>query len=121
MCRAYHLQRRSERVADDRGPTHIELATTQAAKKPTNPQLRLALWTPLRYREGMKNTLETWWSERSRVEKVAVTIGASALGVGIGCAVAMHGLVIVTPKAIIALGPVAKTIAKAASTTALVA
>jgi hypothetical protein len=53
-----------------------------------------------------------WWSERSAVEKAALVLGASALGAGDACAVASHGLVLVTPKFVIALGPAASVLAK---------
>jgi hypothetical protein len=61
----------------------------------------------------MQRSLGSWWDARSEGEKTLLKIGAGIVGASLGCAVLTHGLVIVTPKAVIAVGPVAKTFAKA--------
>jgi hypothetical protein len=66
----------------------------------------------------MNRNLKEWWERRSAVEKAALAVTVSAASVGLGCAVAFHGIVVVTPKLVVAAGPVAQTIAKAALATA---
>ena len=61
----------------------------------------------------MQRDVGSWWDARSDAEKTLLKIGVGIVGVSLGCAVLTHGLVVVTPKAVIAVGPVAKTFAKA--------
>jgi hypothetical protein len=61
----------------------------------------------------MGRSVGEWWDARSEGEKTLLKIGAGVVGVSLGCAVLTHGLVVVTPKAVIAVGPAAKVLAKA--------